>query len=84
MSNPRYPTGEEIHAGDRLLFDGRPATILFVTERGEFARGVSPVDWDFVKGNTIGVLFEDDGNIAMYDSFCHHDSINFLSRAQAT
>ena len=80
MSDPVYPSGEEIHAGDRLLFDCRPATILFVIQRSEFAPGVSPADWAFVTGDAIGVRFEDDGSIAMYDAFCHHDAITILSR----
>jgi hypothetical protein len=80
MSGPRYPSGEEIHAGDRILFGGQPARIIFVTQRKEYAEGVLPSDWDFVRGDTIGVQFEN-GRIVMYDSFCHHDAITVLSRA---
>ena len=80
MNDPRYPSGEEIHAGDKLSFGGLPAQIMFVTQRNEYAEGVLRSEWDFVPADTIAVRFED-GRIIMYDSFCDHDGITLLSRS---
>lgn len=77
---PQYPTGEEVHAGDSILFGGSPAFIMFVTQRNEYADGFPRDDWAFVEGDTIAVRFED-GNIMMYDSFCDQDAITLLRRA---
>jgi len=80
MKDPRYPSGQEIHAGDKLSFGGVPARIMFVTQRNEYAEGVQRSEWAFVPANTIGVRFED-GRIMMYDSFCDHDEVTLLSRS---
>ena len=78
-TDPKYPSGEEVHAGDHILFGGAPAEVIFVTQRNEYADGVSAVEWEFVKGDTIALRFED-GRIMMYDSFCDHDEITVLPR----
>jgi hypothetical protein len=80
MIVPRYPTGEEIHAGDRIMFQGDNARVLFVKQINEFADGVTPSDWSFLPEDTIGVEF-DDGRHMHYDGFCHHDGVVLLSRA---
>jgi hypothetical protein len=77
---PHYPSGEEIHAGDRIVFQGERARILFVKQIKEFAADVSPADWDFMSEDTIGVEFEG-GRFMGYDEFCHHDGVVLLSRA---
>ena len=82
MISPRYPSGEEIHAGDRIVLQGEPARILFVKQINDFAADVIPSDWDFMSADTIGVEFEG-GRFMGYDSFCHHDGITLLSRAGA-
>jgi ketosteroid isomerase-like protein len=81
-SDPRYPSGEEVHAGDKVLLGGIPASIIFVTQRSEFADGISAADWSFVPGDAIAVRFED-GRIIMYDSFCDHDEIQLLDSSKA-
>jgi hypothetical protein len=78
-ADPRYPSGEEVHAGDKILLGGMPGLIMFVTQRNEYAPGVSRSDWEFVPADTLAVRFED-GRVMMYDSFCGHDEISLLSR----
>ena len=80
MTSPRYPSGEEIHARDRIVLQGEQARILFVKQINGFAADVSPSDWDFMPEDTIAVEFEG-GGFMSYDSFCHHDGITLLSRA---
>jgi hypothetical protein len=80
---PLYSSGEEIHAGDMIVFQGEKARILFVKQIAEFAADVPPSDWDFMPEDTIGVEFED-GRFIGYDGFCDHDRVTLLSRAGAT
>jgi len=82
MMRPRYPTGDEIHAGDRIVFQGQRARVLFVKHVNGFAVDVSPSDWDFVSDDTIRLEFED-GRCMNYDGFCAHDGIVLLSRSGA-
>lgn len=81
MSSSHYPWGDEIHAGDRIAFQGEKARVLFVKRTGEFAPGVSPSDWEFMPEDTIALEFED-GRMMCYDSFCGHDAIELVSRAR--
>ena len=84
MKRPRYPTGEEIHAGDRIVFQGEGARVLFikqVDDFSEYASDVSAGDWDFIPDDTIFLEFED-GNRVGYAGFCGHDGIVLLSRAK--
>jgi len=76
---PRYPTGDEIHAGDRIVFQGQRAHVLFVKRVNDFTVDVSPSDWDFVSDDTIS----EDGRCMNYDGFCAHDGIVLLSRSGA-
>jgi hypothetical protein len=68
MTNSRethYLTGEEIHAGDRVLFGGHPVTIVAVIGRGEYASEFVAEDWsDHERGF---VMRTDDGQLYMYE-----------------
>jgi hypothetical protein len=82
MNRPRYPTGEEIRAGDRIVFQGRGARVLFIKhfdDFSEFAAGVLASDWDFISDRTIFLEFEG-GDCGGYDGFCEHDGISLLLR----
>ena len=52
-----YSSGEEVHAGDRVQFDGTFATIVFVSdgESEEFQPGYSEYT-----GSCRGLVFQDD------------------------
>ena len=78
-TDPKYPSGEEVHAGDKLRFEGRGATVVFVTHRREYEPGFPESDWAFLKGDTIAVQF-DDGTLMMFDAFCECDEIVLLAR----
>jgi len=82
MIRPRYPTGEEVHAGDSIVFQEQRARVLFVKQINEFAVGIAAAEWDFISDNTIGLEFED-GRYMGFDGFCHHDGIILLSRSGA-
>jgi len=82
MSRPRYPTGEEIHSGDRIVFQGEQARVLFVRHVNDFVAGMSPSDWGFLPPDTIGLEFQD-GRTMHYSGFCHHDGIVLVSRSGA-
>jgi hypothetical protein len=82
MNRPRYPTGVEIHAGDRIVFQGRVARVLFIKDFddfSEFAADILASDWDFISGRGIFLEFEG-SDCRGYDSFCEHDGITLLSR----
>jgi hypothetical protein len=62
-----YSSGEEVHAGDRVRYQGTVATVVFVTDgdEGEFAPGYT----DY-QGHERGIMLcDDDGGL------------NFLSEA---
>jgi hypothetical protein len=82
MTRPRYPTGEEICSGDRIVFQGAQARVLFVKQVNDYVAKLSPSDWDFLPDDTIGLEFED-GRSMHYSGFCHHDGIILLSRSGA-
>lgn len=90
MFRPRYPSGEEIHAGDRIVFQGQHARVLFIKQVDgitEFAIGISASDWDFMSDNTIFLEFEDGGSCGYsgtdgHSGFCCHDGIILLSRQE--
>ena len=52
-----YSSGEEVHAGDRVQYDGTFATIVFVSdgESEEFQPG-----YEDYTGNSRGVVIKDD------------------------
>ncbi|MEZ6036806.1 MAG: hypothetical protein R3F29_04965 [Planctomycetota bacterium] len=82
MNRPRYPTGDEIRAGDAIVFQGQGARVLFIKQVdgfSEFAPGVLAEDWDFMSDGTIFLEFED-GGCCGYDGFCDHDGITLVSR----
>lgn len=79
MSRPRYPGGQEIHSGDRIVFQGNRARVVFVKQVDDFVPELSPTDWAFLPDETIGLEFED-GHQVHYSGFCHHDGIVLLSR----
>lgn len=58
----RYSTGEEVHAGDRVQYEGTFATIVFVSdgESEEFSPGYN----DYV-GATRGIVVLDDDGATM-------------------
>lgn len=82
-ARPRYPTGEEIHSGDRIVFQGEQARVMFVKQTNDFVAELSATDWDFLPDKAIGLEF-DDGRCVHYSSFCHHDGVVLLSRSGAT
>jgi hypothetical protein len=53
----RYPTGEEIHAGDRVQYQGTYATVVFVSDGDveEFSPG-----YEDYTGSGRGVILRDD------------------------
>lgn len=60
ISEPlQYLTGEEIHAGDRVQYDGNFATIVFVSD-GE-SEEASPGYGDYSGSSRGMVLRDDDG-----------------------
>lgn len=82
MNRLRYPGGEEIHAGDTIVFQGQAARVLFLPQGDgvrEFASGVSSSDWEFIPATTIFLEFRD-GRQVGYDGFCKHDGIVLVSR----
>jgi hypothetical protein len=81
-TEPKYPTGAEVHAGDTIRFDGRGARVVFVTQRGEYEPDFPAGEWAFVQGDTIAIQF-DDGEVMMYGSFCGSDEIVLLARRGA-
>lgn len=82
-SESQYPSGEPIHAGDKILFGGNPARIVIVTQIDEYAEDFPKTEWAFLSGDTIAVRY-DDGRLMMYDSFCAHDEITLLERGLST
>jgi hypothetical protein len=56
----RYSTGEEVHPGDRVLFEGTYATVVFVSngEADEFSPG-----YEDYTGSTRGVVLCDDDGV---------------------
>lgn len=50
----RYSTGREIHVGDRVSYNNQRGRIVFVADRGEFAKGY---EW---KDYSSGVMIEFD------------------------
>jgi hypothetical protein len=53
----RYSTGEEVHASDRVQYEGTYATVVFVSdgEREEFSPG-----YEDYAGSSRGVVMRDD------------------------
>ena len=56
----QYVTGEEIHAGDRVQYDGNYATVVFVSD-GEIEQA-APGFEDYGGTRRGVVLFDDDGS----------------------
>lgn len=52
-----YPTGEEVHAGDRVAYGGKEATVAFVSDgdSGEFLPG-----YEDYSGYERGIMLCDD------------------------
>jgi len=50
----RYSTGQEIHVGDRVSYNKQRGRIVFVADRGEFAKGY---EW---KDHSSGIMIEFD------------------------
>lgn len=55
-----YSTGEEVHAGDRVLLSGAYATVVFVSD-GELEE-ISPGYEDYT-GSTRGLMVCDDDGV---------------------
>ena len=55
-----YATGEEIHAGDRVQYDGNYATVVFVSD-GELEQA-APGFEDFC-GSSRGIVLSDDDGV---------------------
>jgi len=41
----RYNSGDEIHLGDRVSYNGQPGHIVFVIDRGEFSTEFPAHHW---------------------------------------
>jgi hypothetical protein len=54
-----YPTGEAVHAGHRVQYDGTYATVIFVSD-GEVEK-LSPGYHDYTGSTRSLVLRDDDG-----------------------
>jgi hypothetical protein len=75
----KYPSGEEIHAGDQIVFsNGMPARVVFVVELKEYTPEYPEADWNFVDGG-IGVVHSNQ-NLMVYDEFCESDEIRLVKR----
>ena len=60
-----YVSGEEIHAGDRILSGGHPATVVGVIGRAEYAPGFVAGAWSEYER---GILIRDEqGTLSMHD-----------------
>ncbi len=62
-----YPTGEEVHAGDRVAYGGKTATVAFVSDgdSGEFLPG-----YEDYTGYERGIMLCDDDSAL---TFLHED-----------
>ena len=56
----QYTTGEELHAGDRVQYDGTYATVVFVSD-GETEE--SSAGYDDYSGSRRGVVLRDDDGV---------------------
>jgi hypothetical protein len=61
----RYATGEEIHAGDRIMHAGQPARIGAVLSRSEYTPEFSEERWAMYREGFI--VQEDNGQVFMYE-----------------
>ena len=77
-SDVRYLSGDEIHAGDRVSFGGKPATVVAVFKRSEFAGGAVREEWlDYHDG----LLLRDDAGELFMNQYADED-VKLVSRSQ--
>jgi hypothetical protein len=51
----KYPDGQTVHIGDKLLIDGDEAVAVFSIDTGEFSETFPKDDWTYLKK---GVMFQ--------------------------
>jgi hypothetical protein len=74
----RYTTGEEIHAGDSVLFSGQNGIVVIVLDTHESALGFDAQEWtDYEHGFLIRT---EDGQLYMHE-YAEED-IQLLSRSR--
>jgi len=56
----RYRTGQEIHVDDRITYNNQRGRIVFVADRGEFAKGY---EW---KERSSGFMIEFDNGARLF------------------
>ncbi len=56
----RYRTGQEIHVGDRVTYNNQRGRIVFVADRGEYAKGY---EW---KEYSTGFMVEFDNGARLF------------------
>lgn len=72
-----YTTGEEIHVGDRVQYQGNYATVVVVSNGEEYE--LAPGYGDESGGNSGVMLCDDDGGLNSVDD--GDDRLVFMSRA---
>ena len=76
-SDLRYTTGEDVHAGDIVLFSGQRGMVVVVLDAHESASGFDANEWtDYEHGFLIRT---DDGQLYMHE-YADED-IELLSRS---
>jgi len=77
----QYYSGEEIHMGDRVMFCGCPATVVFVIDRDEWPDDQSEEsrDWER-KENGSGFLLRQENGARIFLPEADED-LFFVSRA---
>jgi hypothetical protein len=74
-----YRSGEEIRPGDRILWAGKPGTVLFVLGvPGVPVEWASPDDW---LGRTEGFMLAVDGTGLVFENESDED-LDFVGRKQ--
>jgi hypothetical protein len=73
---PRYRTGAQIHAGDRVRYDDNFARIVFVSNGDQFE---SMPGYDDRRGQDAGILIcDDDGATKLLN--CDDQKLEFVRR----
>jgi hypothetical protein len=62
----RYPTGEDLHLGDRVNADGMTGTVVCVIESGEYSDEFSEEQWSYLER---GFMFRSDDGILIHFDF---------------
>ena len=74
MNTPlRYPTGDELHLGDRIEADGMIGTVVCVIESSEYSAEFSEKHWSYLER---GFMFLSDEGILIH--FDHADECTSL------